>query len=117
MWGKITIRTDHAFPQWFFRFRNPEGQLARWMEKWQYYDFPVTDRSGHKCGNAFPDGLVGKLFANNAPSSRARNSLLKGMGVSLSFSNLQRCPCSWFIHWKNGNGDEAWTSEQLKTSQ
>ncbi len=29
---KIIIRTDHASLRWLINFRNPEGQLARWLE-------------------------------------------------------------------------------------
>ena len=29
----FTIRTDHGALTWLQEFRNPEGQLARWMEK------------------------------------------------------------------------------------
>ena len=29
----FTIRTDHAFLQWLLNFKNPEGQMARWLQK------------------------------------------------------------------------------------
>ena len=30
---QFTVRTDHASLQWLITFKNPEGQMARWLEK------------------------------------------------------------------------------------
>ena len=37
-------------------FKNPEGQLARWLEELSQYDFQIIHRPGKKHGNA--DGLL-----------------------------------------------------------
>ena len=29
----FTIRTDHSSPRWLLRFKEPQGQLARWIEE------------------------------------------------------------------------------------
>lgn len=52
---KFTLRTDHASLRWLVNFRDPEGQLARWLQRLQQYDFKVIHRPGSKHGNA--DGL------------------------------------------------------------
>ena len=38
---KFTIRTNHASLQWLINFKNPEGQIARWLDKLQTYDFCI----------------------------------------------------------------------------
>jgi hypothetical protein len=52
---KFVIRTDHASLQWLKNFKEPEGQLARWLERLQEYKFDIVHRPGKKHGNA--DGL------------------------------------------------------------
>jgi transposase InsO family protein len=49
---RFTVRTDHSSLQWLLNFRQPEGQLARWMETLSEYDFHVEHRPGHRHGNA-----------------------------------------------------------------
>ena len=48
----FTIRTDHAALRWLLSFRDPEGQIARWLERLQQYDFEIQHRAGTKHGNA-----------------------------------------------------------------
>ena len=43
---RFTIRTDHASLLWLTRFRNPQGQLARWLEELSLYDFQLVHRAG-----------------------------------------------------------------------
>eukprot|EP00731_Ephydatia_muelleri_P001788 Em0001g1788a len=46
------LRTDHSSLQWLYTFKEPEGQIARWLEKLQEFDFGVVHRSGRNHGNA-----------------------------------------------------------------
>ena len=48
----FTLRTDHGSLTWLWKFKNPEGQLARWLEKLQEYDFTIQHRQGRKHCNA-----------------------------------------------------------------
>ena len=48
----FTVRTDHAALKWLLSFRNPEGQIARWIQRLQEYDFEIEHRSGLKHNNA-----------------------------------------------------------------
>ena len=52
---KFTVRTDHSSIQWLLNFKEPEGQLARWMETLSEYQTDIQHRPGKKHGNA--DGL------------------------------------------------------------
>ncbi|KAK3743518.1 hypothetical protein QZH41_015906, partial [Actinostola sp. cb2023] len=46
------VRTDHGALRWLMNFKNPEGQLARWLEFLGTYDLTIEHRSGVKHGNA-----------------------------------------------------------------
>ena len=48
----FTLRTDHNSLRWLQNFRHPEGQLARWLEKLQEYNFSIEHRPGRRHGNA-----------------------------------------------------------------
>ena len=48
----FVVRTDHAALQWLMSFREPEGQIARWLEELQAYDFTIEHRAGQRHGNA-----------------------------------------------------------------
>ena len=48
----FTLRTDHGALMWLQKFKEPEGQLARWLEKLQEYNFTIIHRPGHKHSNA-----------------------------------------------------------------
>jgi len=52
---RFLIRTDHASLKWLMTFKDLEGQLARWSERLQQYNFEVCHRKGRMHGNA--DGL------------------------------------------------------------
>ena len=46
------LRTDHNSLTWLFRFKSPQGQLARWLEALCQFDFIIEHRPGVKHGNA-----------------------------------------------------------------
>ena len=54
----ITLRTDHGALRWLTNFKDPEGQLARWLEMISQYDITLLHRPGRQHGNA--DGLSRK---------------------------------------------------------
>ena len=49
---EFTLRTDHGSLSWLQSFKEPEGQLARWLEKLQEYHFNIVHRPGRKHANA-----------------------------------------------------------------
>lgn len=49
---KFKVRTDHAALRWLLNFKQPEGQVARWIERLQGYDFEINHRSGSAHSNA-----------------------------------------------------------------
>ncbi|KAI3373745.1 hypothetical protein L3Q82_022328, partial [Scortum barcoo] len=44
---KFLLRTDHASLTWLLNFKEPEGQLGRWLETLQDYNFEVRHWAGH----------------------------------------------------------------------
>ena len=53
--NKFKVRTDHNSLIWLMRFKNSEGQLARWIEELQNYDMELLYRAGRDHSNA--DGM------------------------------------------------------------
>ena len=49
---EFTIRTDHSSLTWLLRFKEPQGQLARWLEYIFQFKFRIIHRPGKKHGNA-----------------------------------------------------------------
>ncbi len=48
----FTVRTDHSALQWLMSFKEPEAQVARWLEELQAFDFNVEHRAGTRHANA-----------------------------------------------------------------
>ncbi|XP_063050302.1 uncharacterized protein LOC134445147 [Engraulis encrasicolus] len=48
----FTVRTDHSSLRWLTKMREPEGQLARWLERLGEYDFNIVHRPGRLHSNA-----------------------------------------------------------------
>ena len=48
----FVIRTYHSALRWLFNFREPEGQIARWIQKLQEYTFTIEHRAGTSHSNA-----------------------------------------------------------------
>ena len=55
---KFTARTDHASLRWLMNFKNPEGQVARWLEVLSTFSMAIEHRPGRLHGNA--DGMSRK---------------------------------------------------------
>ena len=46
------VRSDHAALKWLRSFKEPEGQIARWIETLETYDYTLEHRPGKKHVNA-----------------------------------------------------------------
>ncbi|GFU37554.1 retrovirus-related Pol polyprotein from transposon 412 [Trichonephila clavipes] len=49
---RFLLRTDHASLTWLLNFKNPEGQIARWIQRLQEYDVEIHPRKRSAHGNA-----------------------------------------------------------------
>ena len=45
---RFTLRTDHGALLWLRNFKEPEGQLARWLGKLQEFNYTIVHRSGQQ---------------------------------------------------------------------
>ena len=49
LYGKqFIVRTDHGSLSWLLNFKNPEGQLARWLQVLNSYDMTIVHRPGRQ---------------------------------------------------------------------
>jgi hypothetical protein len=48
----VTVRTDHGSLKWLANFKEPEGQLAHWLERLAEYDLKIVHRPGYQHKNA-----------------------------------------------------------------
>jgi hypothetical protein len=74
-----TIRTDHSSLQWLRNLKEPEGQLARWLEILQEYDYIATQTVSHGC------------IANSAAAS------MMNLGLSACFRTF-----AWYLSNQDG---------------
>ena len=49
---QFEVRTDHSSLQWLMNFKNPNGQLARWLEELSQYWMVISHRPGRNHQNA-----------------------------------------------------------------
>jgi transposase InsO family protein len=49
---KFTARSDHSALKWLQSFREPTGQVARWIERLAEFDYVIQHRPGRLHGNA-----------------------------------------------------------------
>lgn len=53
LWGRhFKVRTDHGSLKYLVSFKEPEGQLCRWLDALAEYDFEIITRAGKSHGNA-----------------------------------------------------------------
>ena len=50
--AEFTVRSDHSALQWLRNLRDPECQLAHWLERLGQYNYEIIHRAGEKHGNA-----------------------------------------------------------------
>ena len=50
---EFIVRTDHSSLTWLLNFKEPQGQLTRWLEELSQYNLIVKHRPGIHHGNAY----------------------------------------------------------------
>ena len=68
----FTARTYHGSLRWLMNFKNPEGQVARWLEVLSSFDMAVEHRPGRLHGNA--DGLSRLPHDESIPTDKEVSS-------------------------------------------
>ena len=70
----FTIRTDHSALTWLQNFKQPEGQLARWLEQLQKYKFTIIHRPGKAHCNA--DALSRRHCSKDCPDTHSTATIV-----------------------------------------
>jgi hypothetical protein len=66
------VRTDHNSLTWLMNFKEPQGQLARWLEELSQFNMEIQHRLGKKHTNAdalsrIPGGTMFRLQSTGLP--------------------------------------------------
>ncbi|VDI32870.1 Hypothetical predicted protein [Mytilus galloprovincialis] len=81
---KCLLRTDHGSLRWIFAFKDPQGQLARWIESLSQCNFYIQHRPGTK---------------HSKSDAMSRNSNENDLCIHLKEGNLDSS-CAECIEWK-----------------
>ena len=65
---EFTLRTDHGSLVWLHRFKEPDGQISRWLQQLGPYVFRIVHRSGIRHRNA--DAILCMSRANLPENER-----------------------------------------------
>ena len=96
---EFSLRTDHSALQWLLHFKDPEGQIARWLERLQSYDFKIEHRKGRIHGNA------DALSRRPCPSDCKHCKKMEEKQESIEVRRMEAVAA------------EAWSNEQMRTAQ
>ena len=103
----FTVRTDHNSLKWLQNFRDPEGQLARWLEVLAEYHFTVEHRPGSKHVNA--DALSRIPCKQCGLQEKLEETPVEAV-MATEILSKNNSP-------ENGSWAPTWSSEELRTLQ
>jgi hypothetical protein len=83
----VVVRSDHSSLQWLRNFKEPSGQLARWLEKLAEFNFTIEHRKGTSALNA--DGLSRRPCSHNCLHCTRRE------GQDVCISAVLRSEINW----------------------
>ena len=72
---KFTVRIDHASLRWLMRFKEPEGQVARWLEIISSYYMNIVHRPGKLHNNAGGMSRICKQCGMTADNERLKEEI------------------------------------------
>ena len=99
---KFLVRTDHGALKWLLKLRNPEGQLARWLQLLGTYDFDIQHRSGICHGNA--DALSRRPCVDCRYCDRAEQKAESSSAAASEMADVVLCG-AFQSSGKTKNGD------------
>ena len=71
---RFCVRTDHHLLTWLMSFKEPQGQVVRWLERLQEYDFEIQHRPGKVHSNADALSRRPRRYHGDCPSSHRQIS-------------------------------------------
>ena len=117
----FTLRTDHGSLTWLRNFKEPEGQLARWLERLQEFDFDTVHRRGRKHTNAdalsrLPCTQCGRENHSTAPALVAVTGILPSERHSLDeLRQLQLADATMGLALQSKEAGQKPTPDKVKT--
>lgn len=81
--SKCLVRTDHGALTWLLKFKNPEGQLARWFEVLSQYDITIKFRPGRLNANA---DAISRIPCDRCPHCSKQEMLESERAVNKNMS-------------------------------
>ena len=103
------VRSDHGALRWLLNFKNPEGQMARWLEVIGTYNIEIRHRAGRIHNNA--DAL------SRRPCNKCRHCELKDEQNSAAEEPVPKLRASRLKSSDPNNWIDGWTKEQIITWQ
>ena len=107
------ISTDHGSLRWLLRFKNPEGQLARWLEVLSTYDMEIGTGQGSSINTPMPSAefhagnaattLSGKKQKRQIESQMHHKVIRRKVTKSLSHYRSYKQMTAIFSLWLNGS--------------
>ena len=85
---QFVLKMNHGSLQWLHTFKEPEGQLTRWLERLQEYTFEIKHCKGYQHQNAdavshYPSQAANELDATNpVDQSKHCSSVIVPVSVS-----------------------------------
>nr|CAH8864708.1 unnamed protein product [Trichobilharzia regenti] len=101
-------RTDHRALQWLQTFREPEGQVARWQERLQEFDFTCEYRPGTRHANA---DALSRLPPDVSPVNAILNTGLDVDWAALQASDADIQP----VYSRQLHGNDKPSSKELQS--
>ena len=98
---KFIVRTDHHALRWLHNFKEPAGQVARWLEQLAEFDYEVVHRQGKQHTNA--DALSRGMCKQCGWSAEKEDDSEPSILTCQSLSSSQLLP--------------VWTAEELMEHQ
>lgn len=108
LYKPFTIRTDHGSLQWLHNFKEPNGQLARWIERLADYTFTIEHRPGKSHRNA--DTLSRRPEHDSLPSTVPQPSIV----AAIAPSDTDPTP---MVTSTDHSWMPAWTTNEVRSSQ
>ena len=114
---KFLLRTDHAALKWLLQFKNPEGQVARWIERLQEFDFDTEHRAGaiHRNADALSRRPCAKDCKHCSRAEEKEAKLLRTAVVDdtwqpedLANDQISDPELGLVINWKNADQRPTW---------
>ena len=98
---RFRARTDHNALRWLRSFKEPKGQVARWIERLAEFDFTIEHRPGRLHGNA---DALSRSFHQREPNllTNKATGLENPPPITCSTAEKQKQQ-SWLTYWKKSD--------------